>query len=60
VQVLQTTVPCPTCRQGQCLRRSEKNRSCNLMLTLDSGHVIEGLARMLERPLPDRSPMETG
>ncbi len=49
VRVVQTTVPCATCRQGHCLRRSEKGRSCSLMETLDAAHVIEGVARILER-----------
>ncbi|MGH7128913.1 MAG: glycosyltransferase family 9 protein [Planctomycetaceae bacterium] len=57
VLVLQTAVPCPTCRQGHCLRRSEKDRSCNLMLTLEQGQVIRGVERMLERiGDPDESP----
>ena len=48
VLVVQSTTPCPTCRQADCLRRSERQRSCHLMLTLGNAQVIEGVAAMLD------------
>ena len=48
VLVVQSTTPCPTCRQADCLRRSERQRSCQLMETLDSAQVIQGIAAMLD------------
>jgi heptosyltransferase III len=48
VLVVQSTTPCPTCRQAECLRRSERERSCNLMQTLGSEQVVAGIADMLE------------
>lgn len=56
VLVLQSPVPCTTCRQGQCLRRSEKGRSCALMQTLESEHVVRELDRVLH---PNMSNMES-
>lgn len=50
VLVVQSTTPCPTCRQAECLRRSERERSCNLMLTLGSEQVIAGIATLLDGP----------
>ena len=50
VLVVQSTTPCPTCRQADCLRRSERERSCNLMLTLGSEQVIAGIATLLDGP----------
>ena len=48
VLVVQSTTACPTCRQADCLRRSERQRSCRLMETLDSEQVIQGVASMLD------------
>jgi heptosyltransferase-3 len=48
VLVVQSTAPCPTCRQGDCLRRSERGRACLLMQNLDSEQVVDGISRMLE------------
>ena len=48
VLVVQSAVPCPTCHQGDCLRRSERARSCVLMQNLASDQVIDGVARILE------------
>jgi heptosyltransferase III len=47
VLLLQSSAPCPTCRQGDCLRRSERQRSCMLMQNLGSEEVVDGLAGML-------------
>lgn len=47
VLLLQTTEPCPTCRQGDCLRRSERKRRCILMQNLGSEEVIDGLRNFL-------------
>lgn len=52
VLVVQSTTPCPTCRQADCLRRSERKRSCNLMLSLGSAQVIDGIGSMLDADLP--------
>lgn len=43
VFLLQSDLPCPTCRQGYCLRRSERNRSCTLMQTLHSDKVLAAI-----------------
>jgi heptosyltransferase-3 len=48
VLVVQGTTPCPTCRQADCLRRSERERSCRLMETLGSAQVLQGVAAMLD------------
>lgn len=48
VLVVQSTVPCPTCRQADCLRRPERGRSCSLMLSLASDDAITGIASMLK------------
>ena len=50
VLVVQSTTPCPTCRQADCLRRPERRRSCNLMETLGSEQVIAGIAALLDDP----------
>ncbi|HET6628260.1 MAG TPA: glycosyltransferase family 9 protein [Woeseiaceae bacterium] len=47
VLVVQSTEPCPTCRQAECLRRSERERSCLLMQNLGSGQVLEAITQML-------------
>lgn len=47
VFLLQSDVPCPTCRQGYCLRRSERDRPCNLMQTLDSEKVTRAVRGIL-------------
>ena len=52
VLVVQSTTPCPTCRQADCLRRSERRRSCNLMLSLGSAQVINAIESMLDADLP--------
>ena len=49
VTVLQSTVPCATCRQGACLRRSQKQDACVLMATLATEQVIAALSAL---PLP--------
>lgn len=46
VYLLQSDLPCPTCRQGHCLRRSERRRNCTLMQTLDSGKVVAALEKI--------------
>lgn len=57
VLVVQTTVPCPTCRQGDCRRRSERRRSCELMRNLAPGQVVAGIAAMLaEAPARTTAP----
>lgn len=43
VTLVQSSTPCPTCRQGACLRRRERNDLCSLMKTLDSERVIDAL-----------------
>jgi heptosyltransferase-3 len=48
VLVVQESTPCPTCRQGYCLRRSERGRACILMQNLGSEQVVDGVSRMLE------------
>ncbi len=48
VLVVQAATPCPTCRQAECRRRSERNRSCTLMLNLGHEQVIEGVASLLD------------
>lgn len=47
VLVVQSTRPCPTCRQAECLRRSERIRSCVLMQNLGHDQVIEAIGSML-------------
>ncbi len=50
VTVLQSPEPCPTCRQGRCLRRSERKHPCRLMLSLDSDTVVAALSARLAPP----------
>ena len=52
VLLLQSSEPCPTCRQGDCLRRPERQGNCILMQNLRSGQVIDGLAGMLDTAAP--------
>ncbi len=47
VLVVQSSAACPTCRQADCLRRSERSRSCTLMQKLGSDEAIAGVASML-------------
>lgn len=51
VTLLQSPAPCPTCRQGRCLRRTERARPCRLMLALDSGTVVAALSARLAPPM---------
>jgi heptosyltransferase-3 len=48
VCLLQSDVPCHTCRQGHCLRRSERARRCRLMETLDGEKAVRALLRLLD------------
>ncbi|HEX7060831.1 MAG TPA: glycosyltransferase family 9 protein [Woeseiaceae bacterium] len=48
VVVVQTDVPCATCRQGDCLRRRERQRSCRLMLTLTAEQVIAAIDALVD------------
>lgn len=48
VFLLQSDIPCPTCRQAFCLRRSERDRPCNLMQTLDGEKVVRVLRGILQ------------
>lgn len=48
VHLLQSDVPCPTCRQGYCLRRSERSRSCALMQTLDGAKAVRAIRAILD------------
>ncbi|HEX2139123.1 MAG TPA: glycosyltransferase family 9 protein [Woeseiaceae bacterium] len=48
VLVVQSTIPCPTCRQAECQRRSERGRNCVLMQNLGPQDVIDGVAGMLD------------
>ncbi len=50
VVVVQTEVPCPTCRQGDCLRRRERQQSCRLMLALTAGQVIAAIDALVDGP----------
>jgi heptosyltransferase III len=50
VTLLQSSEPCPTCRQGACLRRSERKDNCILMRTLDSERVIGAVAAAIAPP----------
>lgn len=52
VRLLQSDVPCPTCRQGHCLRRSERVRPCNLMLTLDAQKAVRAVRSILQSTAP--------
>ena len=47
VFLLQSEVPCPTCRPGYCLRRPERDRSCVLMQTLHADQVIAAIRAIL-------------
>lgn len=47
VFLLQSDLPCPTCRQGHCLRRSERQRSCTLMQTLHGDKVRAAIDSIL-------------
>jgi heptosyltransferase-3 len=47
VVVVQAAQPCPTCRQGDCGRRRERRRSCNLMLNLTPAEALAGLELVL-------------
>lgn len=49
VLVVQSTEACPTCRQAECLRRSERDQNCTLMRNLGAEQVIAGISRMLEQ-----------
>lgn len=55
VLVVQTSVACPTCRQGDCLRRSERRRNCVLMANIPPEQVIAGIDKMLGDPSGARS-----
>jgi heptosyltransferase-3 len=55
VFLLQSDVPCPTCRSGYCLRRSERDRPCNLMQTLDSEKVIRVIRGILQSGATSRA-----
>jgi heptosyltransferase-3 len=48
VYLLQSDVSCPTCRQGHCLRRSERDRRCTLMQTLGSEKAIRAIRSILQ------------
>lgn len=48
VRLLQSDVACPTCRPGYCLRRSERDRPCTLMQTLDSDKVVQAVRSILQ------------
>lgn len=50
VHLLQSDAPCPTCRQGYCLRRTERRRTCTLMQTLTPGKVIDAIEAVLGPP----------
>lgn len=52
VFVLQSDVPCPTCRQGYCLRRSERRRNCRLMQTLDPAKAVTAIGAALADTSP--------
>lgn len=47
VAMVQTSVPCPTCRQGDCLRRRERRRNCNLMLNIAADDVLAAIDELL-------------
>lgn len=47
VFLLQSDVPCPTCRQGYCLRRTERQRSCELMQTLHEDKALSAIDSIL-------------
>ena len=48
VYLLQSDVPCPTCRQGHCLRRSERDRRCTLMETLGGEKAVRAIRSILQ------------
>lgn len=49
VTLVQSSERCPTCRQGQCRRRSERRDICTLMRTLRSERVIAALSARVSR-----------
>jgi heptosyltransferase-3 len=50
VRLLQSDVPCPTCRQGYCLRRGERKRNCTLMQTLAPDKAVGAIEAVLGPP----------
>lgn len=47
VIVVQAGLPCPTCRQGDCLRRRERRRACHLMLNLTPAAALAAIDTLL-------------